>query len=184
MAPTLTGNVRLFIEDDGNIIMMKKNNDNGKPTRVHFFEAMERELDIQKEYYKLEEICDERYFIDKYSRTTVSINDWIDNYFRNWKKRSNYASFEELREHLGFQTDVSRQRVISGGTVVGLDMYLLFCEMIINLIEDLSAYRISALKNATNALIDTIIATIDKLGLEIKNIDNGFVIVEKKCGCN
>ena len=69
--------------------------------RKHFFESLEREVNFQNEYIKLEKMCNEIYGRSVYSNG-VSINTWIEQNFRSWRKRSNYTSFEELREQLGF----------------------------------------------------------------------------------
>ena len=36
-------------------------------SRLHFFEAIERSIDFQKEYEKLESMCDENYGYSRYS---------------------------------------------------------------------------------------------------------------------
>lgn len=62
--------------------------------RRNFFERMEREINFRNEYIKIENmvLVDER-------RGYPSIEDGIDKLFLNWKRKGNYASFQELRAH-------------------------------------------------------------------------------------
>ena len=78
----------------------------GKGYRVmlHYFERLEREIDFSREYFKLEEML----LLEKYSRQiygTITINRWIEDHFRDWKKRDNYTSFSEVRIQIGFPTE-------------------------------------------------------------------------------
>lgn len=145
-------------------------------TRVHFFEAIERKVDIEKEYLKLEEICAENYG-SRYYGTFITINLWIEKNFRKWKKRSNYTSFAELREHLGFP--LNEDGHIVSIEKIDINKYLLFCEMILNLMIALSNYKPKGLDDVVEDLIETIKATLTKLGMEITIVDGECMIVEK-----
>ena len=79
--------------------------------RIHFYEAIERDNDYQKEYIKLEEMCERICGLDV-KGMPVSINSWISEQFLKWKKRSNYTSFSELRDHLGFSLEGYERRPI------------------------------------------------------------------------
>ena len=146
--------------------------------RVHFYEALERKVDFEHEYIKLENMCREEYYDSLYLRS-FSINTWIDGCFRKWDKRTNYTSYNELRSQLGFMasTDTLDEKCIS--ETMSMNNYFLFCEMIINLITDLGYYSVSALDNVTKELVETIQATIEKLGFTIKRINGELLVVEK-----
>ncbi len=147
-------------------------------SRMHFFESLERENDYQKEYEKLEIMCNQIVSgPTPYSKT--SINIWIDKNFLYWKRRSNYVSFDELREQLGFRVIRSFQNVQIINDSIGLNEYLLFCEMLRNLAFDLKGYWDSVLNEQFNAINMTIDATLQKAGMEIRNVDGEIKIVEK-----
>ena len=137
----------------------------------HFFEYMERENDYQFEYEKLEMLCSERNVFGD------SINVWISENFLFWEKRSNFCSFEELKTHLGFRT-TKDGRVATMD--VGLNKYVLFSEMMFNIIMDLcSQVEYKDIQDEIEALFNTIKATIQKVGLEVTTIEDEVRIVEK-----
>ena len=144
--------------------------------RKHFFESLERENDYQYEYEKLEAFCAEKYG-DYYGET--SINQWIESNFRLWRRRSNYYSFAELRDYLGFHIEGGISVYKLSAHDVDLNKYLLFAEMILNLIYDLKARCDHRLNSVIQAMNGTIAATIEKAGLELRNINDELVIVEK-----
>ncbi|WP_026497109.1 hypothetical protein [Butyrivibrio sp. WCD3002] len=142
--------------------------------RVHFFEAIERDNNFPKEYIKLEKMCAEEYG-SIYYHTHISINSWIEKNFRQWRRRSNYTSFTELRVQLGFSA--KNYAIIASN--IDLNQYLLFCEMLLNVIAGLREYKVDSLEKVIKALDETIKATIEKAGLEIREIDGDILIVEK-----
>ena len=74
--------------------------------KMHFFEALERDIDFTKEYIKLDKmISHEKISNGYYSSTTV--NQWIEDRFRSWKDRGNYISFQEVRAQLGVPVETS-----------------------------------------------------------------------------
>lgn len=141
-------------------------------SRMHFFESMERELDFRKEYTKLEGMCSERYATYGYS-SRMSINSWIACNFRSWKRRANYTSYDELRSYLGF----SLQSI--SVNAIDFNKYLLFCEMVLNLINDLRTHNLGPLEDVITHFRDTINATISRVGMEIRMVENEIIIVEK-----
>ncbi len=141
-------------------------------SRMHFFEAIERDVDFQMEYMKLESMCAEKYG-NYYCGSVITINSWIESNFRHWKNRANYTSFSELRNQLGFPID--NYNVMD----IDINQYLLFCEMMLNVIFGLREYNEHALDEVIEALIETIRATVEKVGLEIRFIDGEAMIVEK-----
>lgn len=146
--------------------------------RKHFFESLEREVNFQNEYIKLEKMCNEIYGRSVYSNG-VSINTWIEQNFRSWRKRSNYTSFEELREQLGFSIKNDNGELFINAAEININRYLLFCEMIINVIVGVHEEHIAMLDPVIEALVNTIIATVEKCGMEIKTINDEIMIVEK-----
>ena len=147
-------------------------------SRLHFFEAIERSIDFQKEYEKLESMCDENYGYSRYS-AGITINTWIERNFRHWEKRSNYISFAELRKQLGFLVEYDDGNEYISGFDIDINKYLLFCEMMLNVIAGLQEYNNPAIEEVIIAFMDTIRATVEKAGLEIKTIDEEIMIVEK-----
>lgn len=72
----------------------------------HFFERLERKIDFNREYRKLEKMVSG----EDYSRRGYghySINDWIEENFRDWSNRNNYISFSEVRGQVGFSIEVT-----------------------------------------------------------------------------
>lgn len=146
--------------------------------RLHFFERLERENNYQHEYEKLEQLCAEEYATDPWGNS-ISINKWIGANFSYWKKRSNYCSYNEVREQLGFCTEKNHLGMYNVYPGVGLNEYILFCEMLINIICGLENKMEHHLKHVISVLIDTIKITVDKAGLEIKQLNGDFIIVTK-----
>lgn len=145
---------------------------------LHFFERIERENDYYKEYVKLEKLCAERYINDFFGNK-ISINAWIEDNFRNWKRRDNFISYEELREYLEFNPRKEHNDLYNTETWIDLNRYVLFCEMILNLINGLKQFAESGLTEAIDILTDTIKKTISKAGLEFKQVEDEIIIVER-----
>ena len=146
--------------------------------RLHFFEAIERKVDFQKEYIKLEELCSKEYY-GSYLSNGISINTWIEDNFWSWKKRSNYTSFKELRNQLEFSINDKNGNTSLMLQSVDINKYLLFCEMMYNLISDLFDKRNPGLDNVISAFFNTVRATLVKIGMETKTVDSEIIIVEK-----
>lgn len=144
----------------------------------HFFESLEREIDFNQEYIKLENIMYEQVYAGD-----IYVNYWIERNFRKWKNRRNYTSFEELREHMGF---VVKKKVHSLEPVVCInkvDMngYFLYCEMLYNIFFDLNSIMIipEGIQQRIDSIKETMRYNIEKTGFEIKMIENEHIIVEK-----
>ncbi len=137
----------------------------------HFFECLERENDYQREYEKLEWLCNRRW--EGFYGNANSLNSWISIRFFEWKKRGNYCSFDEVREQLDFSQKCPPKNI-------DLLNYCLFCEMIINIMQQLglgSSY--SEPGNTFNIFANTVKATIEKAGLEFRKNGEEIIIVEK-----
>lgn len=53
--------------------------------RKTFFDALERELDLQKEYEKIDNLI-----LTTTNRCGQTFNTCIEYYFKNWKEKKNY----------------------------------------------------------------------------------------------
>lgn len=56
--------------------------------RYNFFERMEREIDFQTEYEKIDYII-----LNERIRGIGCLEDVIEKFFRSWKYKENYVSF-------------------------------------------------------------------------------------------
>ena len=75
--------------------------------RYNFFERMEREINFQFEYEKIENI------ILNEKNGYCTLEDEISENFRRWRLRKNFDSFLELKEYLVFKTE----KILKGYTV-------------------------------------------------------------------
>lgn len=96
--------------------------------RKNFFELLEREIDFQKEYEKIEDaIINEKYML--------SLEAVIEKDFSDWPFRGNFISFWELRCHLGFtytESDVYGEDYEPDRKHIKMDDFLLYSEMMLN----------------------------------------------------
>ena len=141
----------------------------------HFFESLERKIDFQKEYEKLEKMVSFEGYGTGY-RNHSTINSWIEENFRDWKKRGNFISFAEVRAQLGFPINYENERVCSG---IGITEYFLFGEMLLNIFNDFEEFVTPKFDEGIKHIIETLIANIEKSGCEIKYVDGEYLIVEK-----
>ncbi len=137
---------------------------------MHFFEALERKIDFQKEFEKLE------YMVVCERSNGWSVESWISSNFREWEHRRSFSTFMELREHLGFKYD-ERYNFTQG---IDLSKYFLYCEMLLNLFWDLQAtYRPSFIDDQQKHIVETLMFVVDQSGYEYRQIDLQQMIVEK-----
>ena len=92
---------------------------------------MEREIGLQKEYEKIENVI-----LNEYEYKGHTIENDIEKHFREWEYRQNYMSFYELRKELGFTYSFNGSYVPTG-VIRGIDDFLLYCEMLRNLLKHL-----------------------------------------------
>lgn len=71
--------------------------------RKTFFDALERELDLQKEYEKIDSLI-----LTTTNRCGQTFNTCIEYYFKNWKEKKNYLTFYELRKTFGYTYECNR----------------------------------------------------------------------------
>lgn len=141
----------------------------------HFFESLERSIDYQKEYNKIEEIviCEE---YGSLIQEPESVERWLERNFRFWKMRGSFTTFAELRDHLGFGFSRSN-RMFFFAKNIDINRYFLYCEMLMNLsnITQKTPFVFEQYK----VIFDTITCVIEKSGFEIKIVDSQYIIVEK-----
>lgn len=138
----------------------------------HLFEAMEREIDFQIEFDKLEKMV----VVEDWNYRTL--NDWLEEHFREWKYRDNYTELNELRKQLGF-------KIYKYGSEyyfekrIDINKYFLYCEMLINLFFGLTKNRIPFIQKQIDDITQTIKTVIEKTGFELAQIEDRYIIVEK-----
>jgi hypothetical protein len=140
--------------------------------RKSLFEAMEREIDFTKEFFKAESILQEEYYLSGY----ISLEQYIQKSFIDWKFRDNYNTYYELKEHLGFDYCVGQNFYID------INDYFLYCEMTFNLLM-LVANKIgkdAVGKRALDTFLDTMRKNLSKLNHEISNLEDGRFIINQK----
>lgn len=146
--------------------------------RLNFFERMEREVDFQHEYRKIEDIM-----LNEPGKGYHSINDDISESFRKWSGRGNFTSFYELRQHLGFTfyKDLNKSwTYVPSGKISCLDDFLLYCEMLLNMFYNFLVESVSfGNKDRVQSIIDTIQFDVEKIGHEIIN-NNGKILILQK----
>ena len=145
--------------------------------RLNFFERMEREIDYQKEYEKIEDII-------LNENLPFSLEYDISTNFRKWHYRRNFTSFYELREYFGFtyiESPSSRYKKVPNGEINGVERFLLYCEMILNVLFG-ADFEFDSTKNENNAqvIVDTIEYDLEMIGYKIFCLDKSkFLIVQK-----
>lgn len=145
--------------------------------RKHFLERLERENNYMEEYCKLERFCNTCY--DSYGDAGYSINNLIDTYFWEWEDRGSFASFDELREYMGFGLVKKGQKIEIKAKDVDINGYFSFCEMILTLLEAFRYHFSSDLHRIKNAMVKTMQAVIENAGFEMKIVGREIRIVEK-----
>ena len=149
---------------------------------VHFLESLNRDIDWQHEFEKLEHIVVVETYPLSYGRS--SLNDWIESLFREWKHRGNFTSFSELREYLGYGYTVDRLFNYKFAQGIDQSKYFLYCEMIVNLVLPRLTSYTSGLKEKYDVFIKTVIANLDLAGYEWRMLDEQYIIVLKNAPAN
>ena len=146
--------------------------------RLNFFERMEREIDYQKEYEKIE-------YIILNENLPFSLEYDISTNFRKWRYRRNFTSFYELREYFDFTYSIpngmSKYKNITG-KVQNIERFLLYCEMIINVFMGTRVLNNQGTINTSNAqaIMDTIKYDIEQIGFKLFRPDFSRIIIVQK----
>lgn len=152
--------------------------------RYNFFERMERKINFQFEYEKIDNII-----LNEKIQRNISLNDLIEKNFRSWKYKENYASLHELREELDFGYGESGWEKIPIGIVSDLQEFLLYCEMILNMFYGIiEPYRKNLLIGEYDRVIEKLLREVieiieydlEKVNHRIIVKKNGKVIVVQK----
>ena len=147
--------------------------------RTSFFEKMEREIDIQKEYVKIDEVVlNERYSKNK------TLNDVFSDYFRSWKYKRNFLSFDELREYLGFtyydEGNMYETVYNPVGIISEIGDFLCYCELIYNMIALITSdFSVVQTNNPASAVLETIKYDVEELNYEFVKEDDKYILVQK-----
>lgn len=99
--------------------------------RKSFFDALERELDLQKEYEKIDGLI-----LTTTNRCGQTFNTCIEYYFKNWKDKKNYLTFYELRETFGYTYECNRNVYKITGHINSNNYFFIYCEMILNIVNN------------------------------------------------
>ena len=133
-------------------------------------------LIFRNEYVKIENmvLVDER-------RGYPSIEDGIDNLFLNWKRKGNYASFQELRAQMGFQYTWRVNGVEYHRRALNADDFILYCEMMLNMFYCVIAPNGSDLRTRQiRNIIEIMKYDLEKINHEIvERNDRSIIIVQK-----
>ncbi len=144
---------------------------------LHFYELLERNIDFKHEYNRLEKmVILESHWNGPYSE--ISIEMWISKNFRRWSGRGNYTSFAELRTHLGFSYELIGETIFSN-RIIDMNSFFLYCEMLLNLFEELADYVEKSLIEPIQDVRNTIMYVIEISGFEVKTIRSSYCIVLK-----
>lgn len=115
-----------------------------------------------------------------YNTTMTTIEEWIEQNFRDWKNRGSYLSFKEVREHLGFQIKETYHSFEILANDVGMEKYFTYCEMIFTLLCQLHCYPADKGKGTFHYFCDTAKAVIEKAGHMFYTQSDGEVIIVPK----
>ena len=142
--------------------------------RKSFFEKLEKEIDLQKEYEKIESLV-----LQSVGFGMASIEDDIERYFINWKYKANYLSFYEIREQLGFTYGFDEVVAVSYGSIDSINDFFDYCEMIVNMIYIIpEGKRLSHLDNI-NKIKRLVNYDLNSLNHEFRKIDDKYLIIQK-----
>lgn len=142
--------------------------------RKNFFEKLEREIDLQKEYEKIESLVLQPTVFGR-----ASIEDDIERYFKNWKYKANYLSFYEIRKELGFTYDFEVIVAVPYGSVESINVFFDYFEMIVNMIYIMPEGKRLSHEDNINEIKRLVNYDLNSLNFEIREIDDKYLIIQK-----
>ena len=157
---------------------MLKNNWSCWEKMKHFLETLEREINFQKEFNKIEEMVVNEAMASRYSGS-FTLNSLIENNFRKWKKRKNYTSFREVREVLGFALHPNAFGKYDFAAQIDMEKYFLYCEMLVNLVMNTCNLEDELVAGKIDEILFTIEAVLEKTGFELKRVNGEIIVAEK-----
>lgn len=142
--------------------------------RKNYFEKSEREINLQREYEKIESLV-----LQSEAFGIPSIENDIERYFINWKYKANYLSFYEIREQLGFTYGFDGVVAVSYGSIDSINDFFDYCEMIVNMIYIIpEGKRLSHVDNI-NKIKRLVNYDLNSLNHKIRKIDDKYLIIQK-----
>lgn len=133
--------------------------------RQSLFERMQREVDFNKEYWKIYQIV---YRENVFRETIIEV---FSAHFREWTHRDNFLSFDELFNELRFSHNTSYY--------IKEETCFLFFEVLFNLGNAFMQHMNSGLKTITAQVLETIVLDLQKVGYCMHKTSNGsYIIVE------
>lgn len=142
--------------------------------RKSFFEKLERELNLQREYEKIESLV-----LQSEVFGIASIEDDIERYFKSWKYKANYLSFYELRKQLGFRYGFEGMIPELYGSIDNINDFFDYCEMIVNMIFIIPEGKRLNHENNINEIKRLVNFDLNFLNHEIRKIDDKYLIIQK-----
>ena len=144
--------------------------------RKNFFELMEREVNFQDEYEKIENaiINDNLY---------GSLDDVIEKVFNEWKYRKNYISFWELRCQLNFTYSESEQYGVKyepDRKSIKMNDFLTYAEMILNMLTLLNEQNSLLYTSKIQLVRETILYDLEKINYEPIEQNKGQIMIVQK----
>ena len=140
--------------------------------RRNFFERMEREIDFDNEFYKIEALMRNG---GDYGYSN-SMEYQIDRCFLRWKLRDTFTSYDELRSSIGFPKMSRYGERYELEHSLELEDYLAYCEMILNLIMFITKEDEKLAEEIVVATIHTIGRNIQKLGMCLREMEDGRIL--------
>ena len=144
--------------------------------RKNFFELMEREVNFQDEYEKIENaiINDNLY---------GSLDDVIEKVFNEWKYRKNYISFWELRCQLNFTYSESEEYGVKyepDRKNIKMNDFLTYAEMILNMLTLLNEQNSLLYTSKIQLVRETILYDLEKINYEPIEQNKGQIMIVQK----
>lgn len=144
--------------------------------RKTFFDVLERELDLQKEYVKIDSLI--LTTTNWYGQT---FNSCIEYYFKNWKDKKNYLTFYELRETFGYTYECNRNCYKITGHINSNNDFFIYCEMILNIVQNvIPKEEYLYLEDTMKQILEIICYDLEVLNCKICTKSDGKLIIEQK----
>ena len=147
--------------------------------KYNIFQRMERKIDFQFEYEKIEGI------ILNENDGHQTIENEIEDNFSSWSYKGNYLSFLELRSELGFTYECDeRWELIPQAQITKIDEFILYCDMILNMFyvlwEKNKNFWLRSWPPYIQKIIDIIKYDLDKIGHKIYETKDGKILIVQK----
>lgn len=142
--------------------------------RKNYFEKLEREINLQREYEKIESLV-----LQSKAFVIPSIENDIEHYFKNWKYKANYLSFYEIREQLGFRYGFEAMIPELYGSIDNINDFFDYCEMIVNMIYIIPQGKRLSHEDIINEIKRVVDYDLNYLNHEFRKIDDKYLIIQK-----